>query len=298
MPTAFVLSGGGSLGAVQVGMLQAVMERGVTPGLVVGSSVGAINGAWLALHPHRAGIEALSALWGEIRRNDVFPLRPTTALAALAGRGRNLVPAHGLERLLRRHLGDRHIESTTVPLHLVATEVTTGRAVLLSSGDLVEGVLASSAIPGVFPPVCVGGHELVDGGVVDHAPISHAVHLGATEVYVLPTGYACALERSPRSALGMALHALSLLIEQQLMRDIERYESSCALHVLPPLCPLAVQPSDFSHTTELITRGHRETAAWLDSDPPVHGQHALLSFHHHTTASDAESTQECAPFRR
>lgn len=287
MATAFVLSGGGSLGAVQVGMLAALAERGVEPDLIVGCSVGAINGAWLATHPGAAGVAALGEMWRGIRRGDVFPMRPATALAALTGRGSNLVPRDGLERLLRRHLGNVRVEETRVPLHLVATEVTTGRAVLLSSGGLVEAVMASAAIPGVFPPVCIGGHELIDGGIVDHAPIAHAVRLGATSVYVLPTGYACALNRAPRGALGMALHAVSLLIEQQLMRDIERYEPSCELHVLPPLCPLDVQPSDFSRTAELIERGRRDTGAWLDGGHALTGQSALLSFHHHTAGEAA-----------
>jgi NTE family protein len=280
--TAFVLSGGGSLGAVQVGMLAALAERGVEPDLIVGSSVGAINGAWLAMHPGAAGVAALAEMWRGIRRSDVFPMRPATALAALAGRGSNLVPRDGLERLLRRHLGEARIEEARVPLHLVATEVTTGRSVLLSSGGMVEAVLASAAIPGVFPPVCIGGHELIDGGVVDNAPIAHAVRLGATSVWVLPTGYACALNRAPRGALGMAMHAISLLIEQQLMRDIERFEPSCELHVVPPLCPLDVPPSDFARSTELIERGHRETGQWLDDGHPLRDQSALLSFHHHT----------------
>jgi NTE family protein len=281
MTTAFVLSGGGSLGAVQVGMLAALQERAITPDLIVGSSVGAINGAWIATHPGTAGIADLAEMWRGIRRGDVFPMRPLTALAALAGRASHLVSPASLERLLRRHLGEGRIESAAIPLHLVATDVTTGQAVLLSSGDLVQGVLASAAIPGVFPPVRIEGHELIDGGVVDHAPIAHAVRLGATSVYLLPTGYACALDHAPRGALAMALHAVSLLIEQQLMRDIERYEPSCELHVLPPLCPLDVQPSDFSRTAELIRRGHTETAQWLDGAPPRHGQSELLSFHHH-----------------
>lgn len=289
MATAFVLSGGGSLGAVQVGMLQALVERGVEPDLIVGSSVGAVNGAWLAMHPGAAGITALAEMWRGIRRGDVFPMRPAAMLAALAGRASNLVPSEGLERLLRRHLGAVRIEQAHVPLHLVAAEVTTGRAVLLSSGDLVRGVLASAAIPGVFPPVRIDGHDLIDGGVVDHAPIAHAVRLGATSVYVLPTGYACALNRAPRGALAMALHAVSLLIEQQLMRDIERYEPSCELHVLPPLCPLDVQPSDFARTTELIERGRRDTAAWLDGGHPLQGQSALLAFHHHAAEERAGS---------
>lgn len=287
MPTAIVLSGGGSLGAVQVGMLQALLARGVTPDMVVGCSVGAINGAWLAAHPDRKGADELAGIWRSIRRSDVFPVRPLTALRALAGRGDHLVDPRPLERLLRRHLGVDRIEATRVPLHLVTTEVTTGRAVLLSRGDLVTGVLASAAIPGVFPPVRVGDHQLVDGGVVDHAPIAHAVRLGATTVHVLPTGYACALPQAPRSALAMTLHAVSLLIEQQLMRDIAAYEKVVDLHVLPPLCPLDVSPADFSRTAELIARARRDTARWLDTPHPHQGQSELLGFHHHAGQPDA-----------
>lgn len=281
MPTAFVLSGGASLGAVQVGMLRAVVERGVLPDLVVGSSVGAINGAWLAGRPDAAGVEALAEVWRSIGRQDIFPMHPLAGLLGFLGRRNHLVPPEGLARLIRRHLPYARIEEARIPLHIVATEVTTGREILLSRGEALPAILASAAIPGVFPPVRIGGHELMDGGVVNNTPISHAVHLGASKVYVLPTGYACDLPATPRSALGMVLQALTLLVAQQLMNDIERYEKEVELRVIPPLCPLAVSPADFGRSQYLIDRAHAASAAWLAKPPPTRGQRELLGFHHH-----------------
>lgn len=279
MRTAFVLSGGGSLGAVQVGMLLALEERGITADLVVGSSVGSLNGAWVAAHPGTP-VRRLAEVWTGLRRRDVFPVGPT-GLIGLAGRRDHLVSPAPLQRLIQQNLPYRDIADFPIPLHVVATEVLTGLEVVLARGDAVQAVLASAAIPGVFPPVRVGNHLLMDGGVVDNTPVSLAVRLGAERVYVLPTGYACALHSAPSSALGMALHAVTLTIEQRLINDVERYESECELHVIPPLCPLAVAPADFSRTAELITRAHTFAAEWLGTSHPERQQHRLLGFHHH-----------------
>jgi NTE family protein len=142
-------------------------------------------------------------------------------------------------------------------------------------------VLASAAIPGVFAPVVIDGVAYMDGGVVSNTPISHAIALGATELWVLCAGYACELARPPKGALAMGLHALSLLLHQQIVDDVERYEPLVELHVLPPLCPLDVSPADFSHTGELIERGHREASEWIDADRPLVGQTRFLGLHRH-----------------
>lgn len=287
--TAFVLSGGGSLGAVQVGMLHALVERDVRPDLIVGSSVGAINGAWFAGRPDPAGVDELARIWVSVRRHDVFPIHPLAGLVGFLGVRSHLVPHGSLQALIRRHLPFARLEEARLPIHVVATEVTTGEEVLLSRGDAVQAVLASAAIPGVYPPVRIGSHELMDGGVVNNAPISHAVRLGATVVYVLPTGYACALRESPRSALGMALQALTLLIERQLMDDIARYENEVELHVIPPLCPLDVSPADFSHSRDLIERAQAAAVEWLAAPHPRHGQEHLLGLHDHASQRPAAS---------
>jgi NTE family protein len=279
--TAFVLSGGANLGAVQVGMLRALMERGIVPELVIGSSVGAVNAAWLAGTPGLAGVERLATIWRSIKRQHVFPLSPFAGALGFLGRQNHLVPADGLERLLRRHLPFARIEEARIPLHIVATEVTTGAEVLLSGGDVVQAVLASAAIPGVFPPVRVEGVDLMDGGVVDNTPVSHAVALGATSVYVLPTGYACSLGEAPHTALAMGLQALNLLINQRLATDIERFEGLIELHVIPPLCPLSLSPVDFSRSTDLMRRARTSTHEWLDHAPPLRGQSRLVALHRH-----------------
>ena len=279
--TAFVLSGGGSLGAVQVGMLEALVADGVRPDVVVGTSVGALNAAWIASHPWPQAVEGLDRLWRTLRRDDVFPTRTVAGVLGLLGRRNFLVPPEHLERLLRQNLPVMRFEDLAITLHVVATEVLTGLEVMLSNGSVVTALMASSALPGVFPPVHIDGRDLIDGGVTDNTPISHAVSLGADIVYVLATGYACALPAPPRNPLGMLLHTLTLLVEQRLIVDVARYEHEVDLRLLPPLCPLAISPTDFGHTAELIERARGTTTAWLRRGRPAHGQARFLGLHRH-----------------
>lgn len=280
MTTAFVLSGGASLGAIQVGMLAALAENAIAPDLIVGTSVGAINGGWIASRPDPVGIEELARLWRSLSRQEIFPTRPLLGLLGFLGRRPNLVPASGIRRLLTDHLQFTRLEDAPIALHVVATDVLSGHDVLLSSGDAVAAICASSAIPAVLPPVRIAGRELMDGGVVNNTPISHAIALGADIVYVLPTGYACDLAAAPRGVIAMALHALTLAINQRLAADIKRYEDTVTLRVVPPLCPVRISPIDFSQGAALIAESHRETLRWLEQ-PPRSGQEVLLAPHRH-----------------
>jgi NTE family protein len=281
MTTAFVLSGGASLGAIQVGMLLGLAEAGIAPDLIVGTSVGAVNGGWVASRPDIAGIEALADVWRSLSRNDVFPNRPILGLLGFLGRRPNLVPDGGLRRLLADHLRFARLEDAPIPFHVVATDVLSGQDVLLSSGDAVDAIAASAAIPAVFPPVNIDGRDLIDGGVVNNTPLSHAVALGADLIWVLPTGYSCALPESPRAALAMALHALILIVNQRLAVDVARFEGAVDLRVIPPLCPIGISPADFSHSAELIVRSHDTTREWLAGRHRVTGQAAVLEPHRH-----------------
>jgi NTE family protein len=280
MPTAFVLSGGGNLGAVQVGMLQALADRGVVPDLLVGTSVGAINAAFLAAGPSPARVEALAEVWAQTTRGDVFPTSPRTAMRAVAGRANAFVDPRPLRALVERSITYGRIEHAGWPLAIVATEVTTGAEVVLRHGDVVDAVMASAAIPSVFPPVEMDGHVLMDGGVVNNTAISVAGDLGADVIYVLPTGYACALPHPPGSALGMALHAVSLAIQRRLVADVAVWQHRCSLRVVPPLCPVAVWPTDFGHTRELMQRARSATRHWLDLPLPD-DQTSYLGVHEH-----------------
>jgi NTE family protein len=286
---AFVLSGGASLGAVQAGMLRALYERGIRPDVVVGTSAGALNGAFIASRPQTTTTaDELADVWRGLRRGQVFPLNPLTGLLGFLGARDHLVPQAGLERLIAHHTDCEKLESLPVPLHVVAVDVMTGEELLLSAGSLPDAVLASAAIPAVLPPVPWGDRLLMDGGVANNTPISHAVALGARKIYVLPTGHACDLPEPPRGALEMALHALSLLTHRRLVEDIERHRGDAQLIVLPPPCPLSVTPVDFSRADELIAQALQDARAFLDGGgerrPPIR-----MRVHTHTGAGRERS---------
>lgn len=283
MTTALVLSGGGSLGAVQVGMLRALLEADIGFDMVIGTSVGAVNAAWVASDRSRDGIDGLAGLWRGLRRENVFPTSPWHGMLAASGLRRSLVPDRGLRSLLTRHLGFEHLEDAPIPVHVVAVDALTGRSTAFSTGPAVDAILASTAIPGVLPPVRIGSRWFVDGAVVDNCPIRHAIDLGADSLWVLPAGYPCASTDLPSTAVGMALQGLTLLVQHGLARDLDRYRRDVEIRVAPPLCPLAVSPADFSHSAELIARAHASTAAWLAASCPA--EHAALSLPHPHTGS-------------
>jgi NTE family protein len=251
---AFVLSGGGSLGATQVGMLRGLFAAGVEPDMLVGTSVGAVNAAWIAGWPSSEGVDKLAEIWTGLRRDDVFPLGWTAAMGLL-GRGKHLISSSGLRSILERHMPYERLEQAQLPVHVVATELKSGRAMVLSSGPAVPALLASCAIPGVFPPVTISRRELVDGGVANHTPIATAVELGARVIYVLSIGYPW-LHEEPANALGMALQALARLVEQRLESEIASYKDMADIRVVPAIDPIPVSPADFSHTNELIELGY------------------------------------------
>ncbi|WP_305803933.1 patatin-like phospholipase family protein [Stenotrophomonas sp. YIM B06876] len=279
--TAFVLAGGGSLGAVQVGMLKALCQRRIVPDLLVGASVGAINAAYFAARPDAAGAAALEQVWLGLRRAEVFPLSLRHSLSCLLGSGQYLVDSAPLQALIAAQLPYSRLEQATVPCHVIATDVLDGSEVDFSDGPAVPALLASAAIPVVFPPVQLGGRYLADGGVGGLTPISVACALGATRVLVLPTGRSCALQVPPRGAIAIALHTLNQMAMRQLQADIERFAGRCDLQVVPPLCPLAVHAYDFSHTSELIGRAEVSTAAWLRDGPEDPDPRWPLAPHRH-----------------
>src|SRR3974390_495035 len=164
IPTAFVLAGGGSLGAIQAGMLLELVGSGVRPDVIVGVSAGAINGAFLAFEPTPQMTESVADLWRRVRTRDVLGLSWSFALGMLGLRS-HLVRPDNLRRLLERELPYTDFTSTRVPLHVVAADQQTGDEVLLHAGNVIDAVLARAAIPGVFPPGSMGGRWLVDGVV-------------------------------------------------------------------------------------------------------------------------------------
>jgi NTE family protein len=252
--TAFVLSGGAGLGALQVGMLEALYERGITPDFLVGTSVGALNAAFVAsrLQSPETATE-LGRVWRDLQRQDVFPLRMSALVSGVCGRCDHLVSDRELRRLIRRYIQFEDLADAAIPLHLVAFDLIEGRELLLSKGPAVEAIAASASIPGIFPPVAIGEQRLIDGGVVNNTPISHAVELGAERIYILPTQapHDRAM-RIPTGALDAAIQGVHLLVGSRVEADVARYSAEAELIMLPAPNARCVQPTSFEHSHRLI----------------------------------------------
>ena len=285
--TAFVLAGGGSLGAVQVGMLQALSVHGIEPDLLVGTSAGAMNAAWVGAHGMSPdSLERLAEIWTRLKRREVFPLDVRVALRGVLGLTAAVIPDHRLRGLIASCAGIETLEESTIPVHLVTCDLVTGQPVLVSTGPVVDGVLASAALPGIFTPVRRDGRLLIDGGVADHTGVTAAIGLGAKRIYVLPTGTPCALVRPPTSAVGTALHALTLVIQQRLAHEIADHTADVTIKVLPPLCPLNVSAVDFSHAAELVARSRVAADEWIASgDIDLPAPERFLAAHRHSQPS-------------
>lgn len=261
--TAFVLAGGGSYGAVQVGMLRALCALDIRPDLVTGSSVGAINGAFYAGIPSASGIERLEALWRRLKRQDVFPIALSGLFGALVNSDHLFEPS-GLRRLLAEHLPYSQLEDSVIPMHVMATDLLTGSPVRLSTGPAVAAVLASCAIPAIYPPVQIDNRKLIDGAISCNTPIRAAIEFGATRLIILPTSFACPRAAPPRGVFASAFHAMELFVMQQLEQDTKLYAGHAEIVMVPPICPLAAPPYDFSGVGRMIDLGARSTARWLE----------------------------------
>lgn len=280
--TAFVLAGGGSHGAVQVGMLQALVAAGVVPDVILGTSVGAINGVLFASEPTVAGLGRLASIWATVTRRDVYPLQPLGWIPALFGRSPHLLSPSGLRSLIERSLRVARLEDTTIPCAVIASDVLDGSEVVLSSGPAIEAVLASASLPVLLPPVRVSGRHLVDGAVANNTAISTALALGAERIIVLPTGFSCAAASPPRNAVAMGLHIVSVLLARQLANEAERYAHRATIAIVPPVCPMPVSSYDFSRSAWMREQAEEATAAWLAAGGLASGAvPATLRWHTH-----------------
>jgi NTE family protein len=188
--TAFVLGGGGVLGAVEVGMLRALFERDVTPDLVLGTSIGAMNGALVARQPDASVVPRLLELWSEAAGSGGELLGGSalrTVRRAVAS-GTHLYSAEPLARRLADELGEVRFEDLPVPLQVCAASIERSAEHWFTSGRVVDAVMASAAVPGLLPPAEVDGEHYLDGGIVNSIPLGRAVELGATRVFVLQVG--------------------------------------------------------------------------------------------------------------
>ena len=277
-PVAFVLGGGAAYGAVQVGQLRALAEAGVRPDLVVGTSVGSVNGAMLAFDPD--GIDTLATIWQQITTARVFPGGWLGRLRTLQANRAWLSDNRGLVGLLEQYLPTRDFDRLRLPFAAVAADYVTAETVVLTDGDLHRTLLASAAIPGIFAPVDVGGRLLVDGGIVANVPVRQAVDLGAASVVVLDCGLWGMTTSPPATLVEVMLRVSAITLGQQLAVDLPRVAESLPVVYLPGVFPLTTSPLDFGNWATLSSGGYaaakpflavlRVDAPGLYGTPPLH----------------------------
>jgi NTE family protein len=261
MTTAFVLQGGASLAAPQVGMLRALLAAGVRPDLVVGSSAGALNGVAVAQDPTERGVARLCETWSRVRRRTVFPVRPLKVVAGLLGRSDGLVSAAPLRSWISAGVSLHDLRDAPVTVCVVATDAETGEAVPILSGSPVEALLASSAVPGVFPAVPIGGRRLVDGGIAADVPVRVAEQLGATVCYVLPRAAVPRAEPGRVGAVGALVRAAHQVLDRASRADVAGVTTD--VRVLPTPTSSVSSPFDFRDSERLMLAGQGLTERWL-----------------------------------
>ena len=208
---AFVLSGGGSLGAVQVGALQSLMDAGIRPDVIVGCSVGALNSAFLALDPCRDRLDALESLWLSLNRADIFPATRRSIAGHVVRRDTHLYEPRGLVDLVDRLVPATDLANLAIPLHIVTTDLFSGQPVWWMSGDPRQVLVASASLPGLFPPVALAGSLHVDGGVTCPVPVQRAIDLGAERIWVMDvTGGSLGRRDERMTALDILLTSFAI----------------------------------------------------------------------------------------
>lgn len=228
-----MLGGGGLLGACEAGMARALLESGVTPDLVVGTSIGAINGAAVAADPTPAGAERLIGMWDRLGADDVLGGSVVGRIGALLRTRTSLHAPDELGGLLEREFPQRRIEDLPVAFECVAASIERAEEHWFTSGPLVPAVLASCALPGVFPPVLIDGEHYLDGGLVNSIPIARAIAQGAEEVWVLHVGRIEEPLSPPRLPWEVAFVAFEVARRHRFNSDLARVPDGVTVHVLP-----------------------------------------------------------------
>ena len=230
---AFVLGGGGILGAHEVGMLRALAESSVAPDLILGTSVGAINGALFAADPTLEGVHRLSRLWRESSVSDVSPGAVVRRISTLARTGTHLESLGIARAQLVEALPVERVEDLQVRFQCVAASIERAAEHWFESGVLADVVLASCAVPGILPPVRIGDEHFIDGGIVNSIPVTRAVELGARSIYVLQVGRLEKPLQPPRWPWEVALVAFEIARRHRFSHDLLSLPKDVELHVLP-----------------------------------------------------------------
>lgn len=267
---AFVLGGGGVHGAAEVGMLQALGDAGVHPDLILGTSVGAINGAMLAAAPEVA-VERLAGLWTNIGDFSPFDASLFKQASTFVRTRTHLHGNHRLRRLLMTHLPVRTFEELELPFQCVAASIERASARWFDEGSLVDALLATTAVPGLLPPVEIDGEHHLDGGLVDSIPVGRAIELGARQVYVLQVGRIEQPLTAPEKPWEVGLVAFEIARRHRFVEAMDRVPAEVEVHVLPTgtgdemhyTDPSQFRYRDLTKVSDRITTAYEASLAYL-----------------------------------
>ncbi len=258
-PIGFVLGGGGSLGAIQVGMLEALSDHGITPDVVAGTSVGSLNAAVVALNPTGAA-NRLSHAWARIRRNQIFPGGLLAQARTLQHTKTHLFPNTGLAVVIADFLGaTTTFDDLALPFSAVTTDMAIASPYVIDKGPLLPALLASAAIPGVFPPVEHDGKRLCDGGVVANVPLRQALAMGARSLVVLDCTFPGHLLPTPETLVETLLYTAMVTMRSQPLFDAPLLAADVPIVYLPGPAACRCSPFNFD-STELLIEGAYEAA--------------------------------------
>ena len=262
-PVGFVLGGGASLGAMQAGMLRALAESGFKPDLVVGTSVGSVNGAMLARYGDDA-TERLGLIWAGMTRDRVFPGGMFSMVRTLRESRTHLFPNTGLAAVIAEHLGvGIEFEDLTLPLGVVATAVDTAEALLVRSGPLLPALLGSCAVPGIYPPVDLAGRLVYDGGLVANVPMRQAIAMGARSLVVLDCAFPSRIPSPPRTMPEVLMYTAMISMRNQAVLEAPAVAAQVPVVYLPGPTPIRVNPLDFHQTDELTEQAYQAARGYL-----------------------------------
>jgi NTE family protein len=270
-PVAFVLSGGGNHGAVQVGMLRALVEHDIAPELILGCSIGALNGVAFAQDPTPEGVTRIESVWRGLGDEGLLPSGWLPNAVALARKGEAIYSNDRLRGLVQGLLRVERFEDLAVPFQCVATDVGGVREAWFSVGDLIEPILASSALPAVLPAVEIDGVRYLDGAIVDDVPISRAVTLGAATIYVLHCGTVDRPRPEPKRPLDVVVQAYWVARHHRFKRDLEALPAGVEAIVLPTGQTRTLRFNDFTQGAEMMKASYVATTRFLDGTVDDHG---------------------------
>lgn len=273
MTTAFVLGGGGKWGAVEVGMIQALDEAGIEPDLILGTSIGAFNGGVIADYPGREGVDRLTGFWEEVTSADLFQAGFLDRARRVATLKPALHETGDLRRLVEHAIHpDTRIEDLHVPFQCVAASIEAVTDHWFDSGPLVDAVLASSAVPALFPPMEIAGKHFYDGGLVDSIPLGRAIHLGADVIYVLQVGRLESPLRPPERLYEAALISFEIARRHRFATAMRDLPDNVAVHLLPTGSPVAwddrrqLKWKDTGGIEERMKTAYRASVAYLETE--------------------------------